>query len=353
VAVIGYFFTPHILDAMQTPPDAKAEAIIYLRLIFLSMPFLSLFLFAQMTQRGAGDARTPLYFSMLGVGLDIILNPLLIAGVGPFPKLGIAGSALSTMIAQFIAAVSLFFYLYRTGSPLALHREEWRLVRFDPQIMRSLVTRGLPMGAQMLVISGAAIVMMSLVNRYGVQTSAAYGAATVLWTYVQMPAMAVGASVSSMAAQNVGAQRWDRVNLIAREGVIFGVVWTGAPVALIYLFNSQVLQLFLPAGTPALAIAERINHFALWSFMILSVTFVFTSIVRATGAVLAPLVLLFVSMWLVRVPLAAFASQYYGADAVWLSFPVSSAVSAVLAYLYYRHGDWRSARMMAGTPAKS
>lgn len=346
VAIFGYFFTPHILDAMQTPADAKAEAIIYLQLIFLSMPLLSLFVFLQMTQRGAGDARTPLYFSILAVVLDIIFNPLLIAGVGPFPKLGIAGSALSTMIAQLIAFVSLFVYLHQTKSPLALRGEEWRLVRFDPQIMRSLITRGLPMGAQMLVISGAAIVMMSLVNRYGVQTSAAYGAATVLWTYVQMPAMAIGASVSSMAAQNVGAQRWDRVNLIAREGVILGLVWTGVPVALLYLVNTQVLQLFLPHGTPALEIAERINHFALWSFMILSVTFVFTSVVRSTGAVLAPLALLFVSMWLVRVPLAAFASNTYGPDAVWASFPTSSAVSAVLAYLYYRYGDWRSARMM-------
>ncbi len=83
LSVVGFFFTPAILDMMQTPPAAKASAISYLRVIFAAMPFLYLFAYAQMIQRGAGDSRTPLYFALLSVGLDVLLNPLLIMGIGP------------------------------------------------------------------------------------------------------------------------------------------------------------------------------------------------------------------------------------------------------------------------------
>ncbi|PWG68468.1 MATE family efflux transporter, partial [Enterococcus hirae] len=74
-----------------------------------------------------------------------------------------------------------------------------------------MLRKGLPMGVQMIVVSGSMLAMMRLVNRQGVDTTAAFGATQQLWTYVQMPAMALGAAVSAMAAQNIGAGRWDRV----------------------------------------------------------------------------------------------------------------------------------------------
>src|SRR6185437_2871290 len=100
VGVAGGILTPHILDAMRTPLEARADAIAYLRVIFAAMPFMYFFSFVMMAQRGTGDSKTPFYFSLLAVGMDIVLNPLLIMGIGPFPKLGIAGSATSTLIAQ-------------------------------------------------------------------------------------------------------------------------------------------------------------------------------------------------------------------------------------------------------------
>jgi putative MATE family efflux protein len=346
VGTIGYFFTPHILDAMHTPAAARIQAIAYLRVIFVAMPFMYFFAYIQMAQRGAGDSRTPFLFSLMAVGLDIILNPLLIMGLMGLPRLGIAGSATATLTAQSISLLLLIVHLYRKRSFLVLRPEEFRYLRLNPTILKSLLLRGLPMGFQMFVISGSAIVMMSLVNGYGVATSAAYGAASQLWTYVQMPAMAIAASVSSMAAQNVGARRWDRVNQIAREGIRIGLMMTAGPVALIYLLNGPILHLFLPAASPAIAVAKHINVHVLWGFVLFSVTFVLFGVVRATGAVIPPLIILILSMWVVRVPTAAWASQFIGADAIWWSFPAGSMTSAALAALYYRYGGWRKARML-------
>jgi putative MATE family efflux protein len=346
MAVVGYVFSPHILSMMNTPPVSKAEAIIYLRIVFLSMPFMCMFAFLQMAQRGAGDANTPFYFMILAVVLDSGLNPLLIRGIGPFPKLGIGGSATSTLIGQGISLICLIILLYRRRSPLMLHWSELHLLKPDLKIASTLVLRGLPMGAQMFVMSGAAMVVMFLVNSYGAITSAAYVAASQVWTYVQMPAMALGASISAMAAQNIGAGRWDRVNNIALSGVFSSLAVTGTVVVVIYLLGDLPLHIFLPTGTPATPIARHINIVILWSMALFGVTFALSGIVRSTGAVWAPLAILFISMWVIRLPVAITLMPHWGPDAIWWSFPMGTVVSATLSALYYRFGGWRKLRML-------
>ena len=349
-AALGYAFTPDILAAMGTPADARALAISYLRIIFLALPFMYFYNFVMMTLRGAGDSRTPFYFMLLSVGLDVVLNPLLIFGIGPFPELGIAGSALSTLIAQLASLAAMLIVLYRRHHFLALRRHQLAYLRPDTAILRALVAKGLPMGLQMVVISSSAIVMMSLVNRYGSQTTAAYGVASQLWTYVQMPALAVGASVSSMVAQNVGAGLWSRVARITRVGLLFNLLMTGTLVALIYLFNRHSLGLFLPDDGTAIGIAQHINAIVLWSFILFGFTIVLFGTVRVTGAVMAPLVILFLSMWVVRLPFAWVLERTVGADAIWWSFPLGSVVSVTLAVAYYRFGNWRAAHILPVAP---
>ena len=102
--------------------------------------------------------------------------------------------------------------------PLRLRGAELRYLLPDPAILKTIVVKGFPMGLQMIVISMSALALIGLVNREGVDTTAAFGVAMQLWTYVQMPAMALGAAVSAMAAQNIGAGNWDRVGQITRSG---------------------------------------------------------------------------------------------------------------------------------------
>ncbi|MFI4964205.1 MAG: MATE family efflux transporter [Caulobacterales bacterium] len=351
IGVVGGIATPHILDAMRTPIEARADAIAYLRVIFAAMPFMYFFSFVMMAQRGTGDSKTPFYFSLLAVGLDVTLNPMLIMGIGPFPKLGIAGSATSTLIAQTFTLAVMLAHLYRQKSILVIRPAEWRLLIPDFTIIKGLVTKGTPMAFQMMVISFAAVTMMSFVNRYGVHTSAAYGAAAQLWTYVQMPAMALGAAVSSMAAQNVGAGKMDRVERVARIGALYAILFTGVPILIIYGADPWVLQAFLKGASPSLPIAVHINSIVLWGFVPFGVAFIFSGIVRATGAVWPPLLAMIIALWGVRIPMAHFLEPHWGADAIWFSFPVGSAMTCVLAGGYFLWGGWRKARMLDMTPS--
>ncbi|TFY98171.1 MATE family efflux transporter [Ramlibacter humi] len=343
LAAVGWVFTPAILHLLGTPQAAFQHAVDYLRVIFLAVPFMNTLAFAMAVLRGSGDSRTPFWFMALSVGLDIALNPLLIRGAGPLPAMGIAGSAASTLVAQAISLLALLSLLHRRHHPLLPRRDELNHYRPRPHLLRAIVVKGIPMGLQMIVISSAALVVMGFVNAFGVETAAAYGVAAQLWTYIQMPALAIGAAVSSMAAQNVGAGRWDRVGRIAQVGVLFNLILTSAVVGLLYLADRHVLGFFLPVDSPAIPIAVHINDVGSWSFVLFGVTLVLFGVVRATGAVMPPLVILAIALFGVRVPFAWGLRGELGADAIWWSFPLAAGVSAVLGALYYRFGGWRKA----------
>ena len=112
IAIAGYFLSPAILKLLGTPGEAAPLALAYLRVIFLAMPALLLLTLAMMALRGAGDSMTPLWFMIVAVVLDSALNPVFILGLGPAPRLGIAGSATATLIANYGALIGLAGYIY-------------------------------------------------------------------------------------------------------------------------------------------------------------------------------------------------------------------------------------------------
>jgi len=345
IAAAGWYLSPAILAVLGTPAEAAPFALDYLRVIFLAMPALLLLTLLMMALRGSGDSLTPLWFMIVAVVLDSALNPVFIAGLGPAPRLGIGGSALATLIANYAALIGLLFYMYVRELPLRLRGRELRYLLPDRAILKTIVTKGFPMGIQMVVISLSALALVALVNREGVDTTAAFGVAMQLWTYVQMPAMALGAAVSAMVAQNIGAGKWDRVGAIARSGIIYTVLITGALICLLTLVDKSVLALFMGDESPALPIARHIHLLATWNFLLFGVTMVLFAVMRANGAVWGPLIILCVGLVPARFGFVLGAYPWLGADAIWLSFPASSLVNLALAVAFYVHGGWKKARM--------
>ncbi|TIV64565.1 MAG: MATE family efflux transporter, partial [Mesorhizobium sp.] len=201
------------------------------------------------------------------------------------------------LIGQTVSVIAILIVLYVRKHPLRLAGADLALLRPDPALLRIVVFKGIPMGLQMIVISAAALTVMGIVNSYGSQVAAAYGIAAQLWTYIQMPAQAIGAAVSSMAAQNVGAGRWDRIGKVAASGVGFNLVLTGALVALLLL------------------------------------------------------IILIISVLIIRTGFAYSVRSVIGQEALWWSFPAGSIASLVLAAAYYRFGRWRTTHMIEGRPA--
>ena len=346
IAIAGWTFSPGLLKLLATPAGAAPLALAYLRVIFIAMPAILILVLLMMGMRGAGDALTPLWFMLVAVVLDSGLNPVFILGLGPAPKLGIAGSATATVIANYTALTGLLVTMYARDLPLRLRGRELRYLFCDTALLKTIIAKGIPMGLQMIAISASALAMIGLVNREGVDTTAAFGVAMQLWTYLQMPAMALGAAVSAMAAQNIGAGKWDRVGSITRSGVIFALLITGVLVVLLAVADRPALTLFLGGSSPALPIARHIQLLATWSFLLMGVTMVLFGTVRANGAVIGPLIILIIGLIPVRLGFALGAYGWLKADALWLSFPVSSLANISMAIAFYLHGGWKKARML-------
>ncbi|MCZ8173225.1 MAG: MATE family efflux transporter [Novosphingobium sp.] len=345
-AVLGIVFAETVLDLLATPGAAHDQALAYLQVVFIANPVTTITTMIAMGLRGSGDAATPLRFMILATVLDVALNPVLILGLGPAPALGIAGSAWAMVIATTIALIAMLVWIYAKDVPLRLRGAELAWLRPRWEDTRYLLSRGLPMGAQMLVIAGAGVIMIGLVNREGLIVAAAYGALLQIWNYIGMPAMAIGAAVSAMVAQHIGAAREDRVDAISRAGSLANLAMTGVLIAALVPFDGPVLELFLGAGSPSVQAALHIQDLAIWTYLPFGVTIVLFGTLRAYGVNYAQLVVLIASMYGVR--LGAYYALYplLGPDALWYSFLTSSITSLALTLLVYFRWPWRK-RMLA------
>ncbi|MEQ1537999.1 MAG: MATE family efflux transporter [Sphingorhabdus sp.] len=340
-AVAGWFFAPALLRAMATPDAAYPLALAYLRVMFLSMPTSFVMILLSSSLRGVGDSVTPFRNTVLNVILDIIFNPIFILGLGPIPAMGIAGSALATVVAGLVSVALLLRQIYAKDLLIRLRGAERRWLRPQMTLLKSIAKIGLPMGLSMIIMSGSALVMIGLINREGVDTIAAFGVMNQLWSYVQMPAIAVGGAVSAMVAQNIGADKWNRVGKIVWAGIGINVLMTSTLLGVITLGAAPILSLFLPSGSAATTIAIHINLLIGWSYILMGVSMVVTFAVRANGAMLMPLLILIVSAVFIRFGIGFGFYNRYGAEAIWWAFNAAGIASCLLSIVYYRFGGWR------------
>lgn len=360
VAAAGWALAPLLIDALGTPPEARGHAVVHLRFTCLSMPAIFSYLVLVMLLRGSGDARTPFRFTLVWIGLSLLLVPALLTGLGGLlPGMGIAGVGVANLLAAATALAALLAHVYRRRLPIALRGEDLRHLRPERALLGLLLRRGVPVALESVVTQGAYFVLLGLVNRHGAATAAAYSGAAQLWNFVQTPGIALAASMSAMAAMNIGAGHWPRVERIALRGCTTSLAVSACAVLLIYAlgaaFDDLPLRLFITSDAEVLAQARRIHFITLWGWVALSVTMGLFAVVRANGAMLAPMLIFLVTMWAFRVPFAVGLAPWLGDAAIWWSFPFGSISSALIAWAYYRWGAWRRRPLMlaALSPAAS
>ncbi len=340
-ALAGWYFANDVLRLLSTPASVHALAYDYLVISFLTMPFLTMSLVLSMGLRGAGDASTPLYAMMLTTAIGIGLNPVLILGLGPFPALGIAGSALALAIGNLSGVLLMIAWIYWRDMPLRLRGRELSYLLTRRDELSYVVVKGIPMGAQMLIASSAAVIMIGLVNREGLLMAAAFGAIIQLWNVIQMPAFAISTAGGAMAAQNVGAGLHRRVSEITNAGILATTLITGAVYLLLIAADAPILALFLKEDSGAIPLAEHIQIITTPAWILTGLMMVISATQRAYGVVVVPLIIIFISLYIARLGFYFAGYPTLEAEALWWSYPFSSAVGLVLIWLSYAYGSWR------------
>ncbi|HDR5349456.1 MATE family efflux transporter [Bacillus cereus] len=345
LAIIGSIFAMDIMRLMGTPENIIEISVHYARILFISMPVLFLYFAYTTFMRGTGDSKTPFYFLIVSTALNMILLPILIFGWLGAPKLDVYGAAYASVISTVITFIVMLVYLKKKNHPLQLDGTVRKYLRMDGELLKLLLRLGIPASINMILVSLSEIAVIAFVNRYGSDATAAYGVVNQVASYVQMPAVSLGITVSIFAAQSIGANQFDRLQKVVKAGIIMNYVIGGVLISLIYVFSRDILSLFLTSQT-TIEIAHSLVMITLWSYLIFGHAQIISATMRASGTVLWPTVIGVVSIWLVEVPVAYSLSYHtsLGIEGIWIGYPAAFIVSLILQYAYYKL-SWQKKRI--------
>ncbi len=338
---LGIALTPFLLRAIDTPANIFAMAASYLRIIFWTVPLsFGIFLISSML-RGIGDAKTPVYFQAVSVVVNAVLDPLLMFGYLGFPRLGLNGTAYATILAQVAAMVALLVYM-PSRRPVVM--PDWRHPRLHLQTVRALFLIGAPSMLQQSMVSLSMVFIVKFVSAFGSQVDAAFGAAIRIDSLAFLPALTIGMAISTIAGQNIGAGRLERV----REAFRWGVLISGGISAIIalaaLLYPTAFLHLFLsPKDAAVVAIGAGYLRIVAYTYVIYAVMFVSNGVINGAGHTFSTTLVTIVALLALRIPLAALLPRLtHGPTGIWYAMLISVGCGLLFSLALYFSGRWRT-----------
>ncbi|UWU92812.1 MATE family efflux transporter [Bradyrhizobium sp. CB1015] len=339
IALVGGLFSRRLMVMLATPADILDEASAYARIMLLTMPLGFVFLLMTAMIRGVGDGLTPLLALALSTAIGLILTPMLIHGTFGLPAVGITSPAWAAATGNALTLIVLAVYLLRRKHALAPDATLLRHLRLNGAVFGTILGIGLPSAIGMVVMAIAELVLLGLVNGFGSNATAAYGAVNQVMGYAQFTAMSISIAVSILGAQAVGGGDRARLDGIVRMGLAFNIVLTGGLVALIYLAPRAVLGIFI-RDVAVLDLAKGLLNVALWSSVPFGLATVFSGAMRGAGVALTPMLLSIFAIAAIELPAAIILSHTVGLTGVWAAYPIVFCAMLILQMGYY-HLVWR------------
>jgi putative MATE family efflux protein len=338
ITILGILSCDLLLRMMDTPAEIFAMASSYLKITILGFVLTYYVNLVVAILRGIGDTVTPLIFQAIGLAINAILDPLMIIGIGPFPRLGLNGAAWASMIALGIAFALALIYLNRKGHVAAINPRRFRL---DWGITRKLLQIGLPSAIQQSLVSIGSAFITTFVNGYGASANAAYGAAGRIDAVAFMPAMTMSLSASALAGQNIGARRLERIREVFWWGVLMTSLITIAVSLCAVLLRRPLLSFFVD-DPQVLDIGAAYLRIEGASYILFAVMFISNGIINGSGHTLMTMIFTLVSLWMVRVPLSAVLTRTpLGITGIWIAIVISYGVTMAVSLAYYFSGRWK------------
>lgn len=331
LGIIGFIISPWLLRLLGTPEEIFLIAKTYLQINFIGIIFLFGYNFIGTVLRALGDSKTPIRFVLLAVLLNAVLDPIMISVL----ELGMNGAAYATIISQGAAFVYGVVYSIRKSKvPFTIPELP------SKHYFKAIFKLGLPAGLQMMAISAGIMAIMSVVTSFGADVVAGFGAAQRLDSLIMLPALTLGSAVNSMAGQNIGANHWERVSQIMRNGILLIIVITTIMSTIIYFGAQSLIQLFIDDES-TIQFGTKYLQTVAFFYPFLGINFVLNGVIRASGAMFQILILNFISFWILRYPLTYLFADWFGEIGIALGMGVSFILSSMIALLYYFFGTWQ------------
>ncbi|KPK92495.1 hypothetical protein AMJ80_06605 [bacterium SM23_31] len=355
--IFGIFGTPACLRLLGSSGEVLSLAITYTRIVFCGAGGLIFLFVINSMLRGSGDVKTPMITLGISSILNIILDPLLIFGLGPFPELGVKGAAIATVTGQAIGALCNFIILFKGYSRIKVSsrfaaknfsglkhstRALMASVKPDLRIFKTIIKISIPGSMQNLIYSISGLVLMRMVTIFGTPAVAAYGIGLRLDIMIMLPGWALGAAVATILGQNLGAQQPERAEKTAWHGaglylglllILCSGLWAGAP-QVISLFNNDPV---------VMSIGKDYIRIVSVGYLFLSFSLILNMAMNGAGYTFIPMILIAAAHLGLRIPAAFVLMKFMrmGTQGIWVAIAGSIILQAFLAAAWFYRGNWK------------
>lgn len=372
LGLFGLLFSKAILTGLNTPGNILSDAMLYLRIYFLGLPFLFMYNILSSIFNALGNSKTPLYLLIFSSLLNIVMDLILVRGFG----LGIAGAAVATVFAQGLSAVISFMILvrtlrtYETGEQKEKHlwkRERWPELRgagigeeglqeeegcaalFDIRMLGNMIRVAIPSMLQQSIVSVGMLLVQSVVNGFGSSVLAGYTAGMRIESICIVPMIASGNAVSTFTAQNLGAGAPERVKkgYVAAVKMVFA--FAAAICLILTLFHEEIIRSFLDegSGVEAFKTGNAYLSFIAFFFACIGLKAITDGVLRGAGDVLVFTLANLLNLT-IRVTFAFAFAPVLGVQAVWIAVPIGWSSNFLISFIRYLSGKWSEKRLIQG-----
>jgi putative MATE family efflux protein len=344
MAPIGYVLSPTLLDVVNAAPAVKAEALPFLRIMFLFSSGMLVFYMLSGALRSAGDARTPMTLGIAMTVLNIVFNVVLIRGLGPIPAFGTAGAAMGTCAASGLLALYAMIKLWRGDWVVSFPRGGG----FGPDwaIIRALFRFGLPAGIQGIAMNVGGVFMLAFIGSLA-QSAAAQAAFAVsysqLFSFITWTSIGLMGAAAAVAGQNLGAGKPERATRAVHTAARIGLAGAAFVGAFFLFFPRQLLAAFGMNEPEVVEIGTQLLRVLSVSGLFIAVALTYTGGLQGTGDTKGPLYISVVSQ--IAVPLGiCFVIQQTGVLQplhIWIAILIGHVTRCGLSVLRFNQGKWR------------
>ena len=352
LAPVGYVFAPWLLEMINAAPEVQAEALPFIRIMFVFSIGMLIFFMMSGALRSAGDVRTPLRLGIVMTVLNIILNVVLIRGLGPIPEFGTVGAAMGTAIASGLTGIAFVWLLF--SGRLVIRFSRTMSFRPDWKIIRELFKFGLPAGFQGIVMNVAGVFLLRFIGslEHSAEAQAAYAVGyTELFALITWTSVGLMGATAAVAGQNLGAGHPERSARAAAVAGGMGLAVASVVGLVFVLFPRPLFAVFALDEGVAFEMGRQLLGYLAVSGFFVTLALTYTGGLQGTGDTRSPLYISIVSQVVIPIGLCTYFSMTRGllpAD-IWLAIVLGHMTRAGLSVVRFRQGKWRDIAIDIGT----
>lgn len=341
IMVIGPLVTAPLLKLLNTPESIFGWCSSYLNILFIGVAGMAYYNILSGVLRGLGDSVSALLYLLVATVLNIILDILFVASF----RMGVAGVALATAIAQAVSSILCLWKLLHMKEIFELHKKELIPTKKHSLDMMRL---GLPSGVTQAIFSMAMIIVQSLTNSFGEMFIAASVIVMRVDGFAMMPNFSFGTAMTTYAGQNVGARKYDRVDSGAKQGTFIAVVVSAVITGVILIFGKYLMGIFTNTAE-LVELSMHLMRILAFGYIAMAVTQSLSGVMRGAGDTMTPMWISLITTVCIRVPIAYGISwltttpelPHGNSDCIYISLLSSWLLGALVTYLFYRRGKWK------------